>query len=140
MSIKQIKPTYENLPIDPENNPPETIDEIETLIGKLQNKSASIKQQLEVVVIREKQGLPVDYTRVKRSIFARAQTNKSISALQVILKKKKQATFACPGNSFEKFFFAAAKDSLSSDVFSKILEHTYTSLRQAESSALKEAA
>lgn len=137
MSTEKRTPTYEELPIDPENNPPETIEELETLIRKLQNKSASIKQQLEVVAIREKQGLEVDYTRVKRSIFARSQTNKSIAALQRILKSKRQAAAITSDNSFEKFFFAAARDKLSGELFSAVLEDTYNKMREAETIAAK---
>lgn len=132
MITEKKAPTYETLPLNPEDNPPETIEETEILISKLQAKSAHIKQQLEVVVIREKQGLPVDYPRVKRAMFARSQTNKSISALQVILKKKKQAAVRYPTDSFERFFFSASKDILSSDMFSRVLEATYNKLRQAE--------
>ena len=134
MSTKPKTTTYEELPLDPEKNPPETIEELETLIGKLQNKSASIKQQLEIVAIREKQGLAVDYIRVKKSIFARSQTNKSIAALQKILKKKRQLATAGTENSFEKFFFCAAKDQLSADEFTAILEQTYRMIKEAESS------
>lgn len=137
MSTEKRAPTYEELPIDPENNPPETIEELETLISKLQNKSASIKQQLEVVAIREKQGLEVDYTRVKRSIFARSQTNKSIAALQRLLKSKRQAAAITSDNSFEKFFFAAARDKLSGELFSAVLEDTYNKMREAETIAAK---
>ena len=137
MSTEKRTPTYEELPIDPENNPPETIEELETLISKLQNKSASIKQQLEVVAIREKQGLEVDYTRVKRSIFARSQTNKSIAALQRILKSRRQAAAITSDNSFEKFFFAAARDKLSGELFSAVLEDTYNKMREAENIAAK---
>ena len=126
------KPTYEALPIDPENNPPESIDDLEILIGKLQEKSASIKQQLEVITIREKQGLEIDYTRVKRSIFARARTNKSISALQRILKKRRQQNALASDTSFEKFFFEAAKEKLKSDMFTSIMEHTFVKMREVE--------
>lgn len=127
------KITYENLPLDPEKNPPDTIEELEVLIDRLQCKSASIKQQLEVVAIREKQGLEVDYSRVKRAIFARAQTNKSISALQKILKKRRQTIASSSNNSFEKFFFDAARDVLPSELFSVVLESTYNKLRESES-------
>jgi hypothetical protein len=133
MSTEKRIPTYEVLPIDPENNPPETIEELETLISKLQSKSASIKQQLEVVTILEKQGRKVDYTRVKRSIFARTQTNKSIAALQKILKNRRQAMSITSDNAFEKFFFAASRDKLSAELFSAVLEDTYNKMRTAES-------
>lgn len=133
MSSKPKTITYEKLPIDPENNPPETIEELEILISKLQCKAANIKQQLEVVTIREKQGLEVDYTRVRKSIFARAQTNKSISALQKILKKRRQTIASSSNNSFEKFFFDAARDVLPSELFSVVLESTYNKLRESES-------
>lgn len=133
MSSKPKTITYEKLPIDPENNPPETIEELEILISKLQCKAANIKQQLEVVTIREKQGLEVDYTRVRKSIFARAQTNKSIAALQILLKKRRQAVAVTSDNSFEKFFFCAAKDHLSADKFTAILEQTYRMIKEAES-------
>ncbi len=126
----KTKPTYEVLPIDPENNPPESIDELETLIDKLQEKSASIKQQLEVVTIREKQGLDVDYTRVKRSIFARAQTNKSIAALQRILKKRRQQLALRSDTSFEKVFFEATKEKLTTEEFRDIMELTFTKLKE----------
>lgn len=135
MSSKPKTITYEKLPIDPENNPPETIEELEILISKLQCKAANIKQQLEVVTIREKQGLEVDYTRVRKSIFARAQTNKSIAALQILLKKKRQLVAVGTENSFEKFFFAAARDALPSDLFAVVLEDTYKKLREAENIA-----
>jgi hypothetical protein len=100
------------------------------LISKLQEKSASINQQLEVITIREKQGLDVDYTRVKRSIFARAQTNKSISALQRILKKRRQQLALRSDTSFEKVFFEAAKEMLTIEEFRDIMELTFTKLKE----------
>jgi hypothetical protein len=126
------KPTYEDLPLDPEKNPPESIEELEVLISKLQDKTASIKQQLEVVAIREKQGLDVDYTRVKRAIFAKSQTNKSIAALQRLLKSRRQQAALKTGNSFEKFFFEAAKDELSSDLLASLMDRTFAKMKEAE--------
>ena len=99
--MTNTNPPYEDLPKDPELNPPETLEELETLIDKLQAKSASIKQQIEVVAIREKQRLPVDYDRLKRTIFARSQTNKSIAALQKIAKQKRQELVSRLDTSFE---------------------------------------
>jgi len=132
MSENKQRPSYEVLPLDPENNPPDTIEEIEILINKLQSKSVNIKQQLEIVALREKQGLPVDYTRVKRSMFARTQTNKSISALQRIAKAKRQKTSLKPGNPFEKFFFEAAKDKLDTSTFTALMDLTFIKMRAAE--------
>jgi hypothetical protein len=132
MSENNQRPSYEVLPLDPENNPPDTIEEIEILINKLQSKSVNIKQQLEIVALREKQGLPVDYTRVKRSMFARTQTNKSISALQRIAKAKRQKTSLKPGNPFEKFFFEAAKDKLDTSTFTALMDLTFIKMRAAE--------
>lgn len=126
------KPTYEELPLDPENDPPEVLEDLEVLIEKLQNKAASIKQQLEVVAIREKQNLAVDYTRVKRALFARAQTNKSITALQRIAKVRRQQAALKSGNSFEKFFFEAAKEKLAADVLTDVMGHTFFKMREAE--------
>lgn len=133
MSENITKPTYEVLPIDPENNPPETIEEIELLVSKLQDKTNSIKQQLEVIAIREKQGLEVDYTRVKRALFARTQTNKSIAALQRILKKKRQQSFLEAGLSFEKFFFESAKEKLSAAMFSSLMDLTVLKMQKVKS-------
>ena len=132
MSENKQRPSYEVLPLDPENNPPDTIEEIEILINKLQSKSVNIKQQLEIVALREKQGLPVDYTRVKRSMFARTQTNKSISALQRIAKAKRQKTSLKPGNPFEKFFFEAAKDKLDTSTFTALMDLTFIKMQAAE--------
>lgn len=133
MIENKIKPTYEVLPIDPENNPPETIEELEELIAKLQDKSYSIKQQLEVITIREKQGLEVDYNRVKAALFARTYTNKSIAALQRILKKKRQKSFLESGISFEKFFFESAKASLNASLLSSIMDDALIKMREADS-------
>jgi hypothetical protein len=132
MSENNQRPSYEVLPLDPENNPPDTIEEIEILINKLQSKSVNIKQQLEIVALREKQGLPVDYTRVKRSMFARTQTNKSISALQRIVKAKRQKTSLKSGNPFEKFFFEAAKDKLDTSTFTALMDLTFIKMQAAE--------
>jgi hypothetical protein len=137
MSKDKQPPTYEALPLDPENDPPEDLGELEVLIEKLQNKSASIKQQLEVVAIREKQGLAVDYTRVKRALFAKAQTNKSITALQRIAKVRRQQAALDSGNTFEKFFFASAKEKLSADALTMVMGHTFFKMREAENLAGK---
>ncbi len=126
------KPTYEELPLDPENDPPEVLEDLEVLIEKLQNKAASIKQQLAVVTIREKQGLEVDYTRVKRALFARAQTNKSITALQRIAKARRQQAALSSGNSFEKFFFEAAKEKLSAEALTMVMGHAFFKMREVE--------
>lgn len=126
--MTNTNPPYEDLPKDPELNPPETLEELETLIDKLQAKSASIKQQIEVVAIREKQRLPVDYDRLKRTIFARSQTNKSITALQKIAKQKRQELVSRLDTSFEKRFFETAKDVLPTDKFAEILNTTYSKL------------
>lgn len=128
----KTKPTYEILPLDPEKNPPENIEDLEILINKLLTKSSSIKQQLEVVTLREKQCLPVDYNRVKRAIFARTQTNKSIAALQCILKKRRQQLALKSATSFEKFFFEAAKDKLSSEQLTDIMQHTFVKMKELE--------
>ena len=120
MTTAQNKPV-DDLPRDPEKNPPEKLEDLEELIRKLQAKSDSIKQQLAVVELREKQGLPVDYTRVKRSLFARSQTNKSITALQKIAKAKRQELMRQSDINFEKAFFEAAKQSLSSEQFGEVL-------------------
>lgn len=132
---KEVRRTYEVLPLNPEKNPPESIEELEELIDKLQEKSRSIKQQLEVIALREKQGLEVDYTRVKGAIYARSQTNKSIAVLQLILKKKKLSLSPSSATAFEKFFFSAAKEKLPGDLFSSLIEETYTKLRAAENLA-----
>jgi hypothetical protein len=132
MKRNEPRRTYEVLPIDPENNPPETIEEIETLIYKLQSKATSIKQQLEVIALREKQGLEVDYSRVKRAMFARTQTNKSVAALQRIVKLKRQQNAIRTGNPFERFFFEAAKEKLPADTLASIMEHTFVKMRDAE--------
>ena len=124
--------TYEELPLDPEKDPPDDLEELEVLIEKLQNKSASIKQQLEVVAIREKQCLSVDYTRVKRALFARSQTNKSITALQRIAKVRRQQAALSSGNTFEKFFFEAAKEKLSAEALTTVMGHTFFKMREAE--------
>ena len=127
-------PPYEILPIDPEKNPPETIEELEILIDKLQGKSASIKQQLEVIAIREKQGLAVDYSRVKRAMFARTQTNRSIAALQRIVKNKRQQAALKSGSPFEKFFFEVAKAKLSADMLTALMDDAFLKMREAERS------
>ena len=132
MSTNTTAPTYEVLPLNPENNPPESIEEIEILINKMQNKSASIKQQLEIVAIREKQGLPVNYTRVKRALFARSQTNKSVAELQRIVKHRRQQEALNSGQSFEKFFFEAAKENLPPDEFNIVLDNAFFRMRQFE--------
>ena len=122
---------YDDLPIAPENNPPESLEELEDLISKLKDKSASIKHQLEVVAMREKQGLEIDYDRLKRTVFAKSQTNKSISELQKIAKKKRQELAVKTGVSFEKCFFLAAKEKLSSEQFNEIVAHTYLSFNSS---------
>lgn len=122
----------DDLPKDPEKNPPDTIEEIDNLILQLQNKSLSIKHQLDAIDIREKCNLEVDYEKVKRMMYARKMTNKSISALQKIAKQKRLQLLAASGTSFETCFFAAAKDSLPADIFSQVLEKTYAKLREAE--------
>lgn len=132
MSEDKTKPNYEVLPLNPENNPPETIDEIELLIHKLQTKAASIKQQIEVVNMREKQGLEVDYLRLRRTMFARAQTNKSIAALQRLVKFKKQQAVIKSGNPFERFFFEAAKETLSTDTIVSLMDLTFSKMQEAE--------
>jgi hypothetical protein len=133
MSENITKPTYEVLPIDPENNPPETVEEIEELLSKMQDKTNSIKQQLEVVAIREKQGLEVDYERVKRALFARTQTNKSIAGLQRVLKKRKQQAYLESGIAFEKFFFESAKAKLSAEMLSSVMADTLLKMKIADS-------
>lgn len=126
------KPTYEKLPLNPEQNPPETIEEIEILIDKLHGKAVSIKQQLEVVAIREREGLTIDYDRVRRAVYAKAQTNRSIAALQRIVKNKRQQEAAKAGHSFEKFFFEAAKEELSSELLTTVLERAFIKIRSLE--------
>jgi hypothetical protein len=132
MSENKTKPNYEVLPLNPENDPPETIEEIEILIDKLQNKALSIKQQIEVVNMREKQGLDVDYLRLRRTMYAKAQTNKSIAALQKIVKLKKQQLFLKTGNPFERFFFEAAKETLSTDIIVSLMATTFSKMQEAE--------
>jgi len=137
MSEYKTIPQYEVLPIDPENNPPETIEEIEALVSKLQDKTDSISQQLEVIAIREKQGLEVDYTRVKRALFAKRKTNKSISALQRIAKKKRQQSYISTAFTFEKFFFEVAKEILSAKDLSRLMDITLLKIREADEINLK---
>lgn len=139
MSENTTKPTYEILPLDPEKNPPETIEEIEILIDKLRNKAVSIKQQLDILSIRERQGIEIDYTRVQRMLYAKAQTNRSIAALQRIVKNKRQQEALTAGTSFEKFFFESCKETLSADIFAKILDQTLTRMRASEREQTPEA-
>ncbi|MEN6635517.1 MAG: hypothetical protein ABFC56_06680 [Clostridiaceae bacterium] len=128
--MMEQKQMGEDLPRDPEKNPPESLEELEALIKKLQEKSDTIKQQLVMVEIREKQGLSVDYSRVKRSIYARAQTNRSISALQRIAKERRRKLASAGALSFEKAFFLAAKEMLDTELFKNVLARTFTLMPQ----------
>ena len=137
MSENRPTPTYEVLPLDPENNPPETIEEIEVLLNKLQDKAINIKQQLEVVAIREKQGLEVDYERVKRALYAKACTHRSISGLQRILKNRKQQSqfqAAQERGTFEKFFFEEAKERLSASLISTLMDNALARMKEGTNS------
>lgn len=123
----------QDLPHNPEENPPETIEELDDLIDKLQLKSLDIKHQLELAEIREKQGEPVDYDRVRRAQYARQRTNRSITALQRILKQKKLEAEGSQSKDFASTFVRIAMSQLPYDTYSDLMEKT--SARIASASA-----
>jgi hypothetical protein len=109
------------LQLNPELNPPENIDELECLISRLQNKAINMRLQLEDISSREKDGLFVDYDRVKRLLYARTRTNKSISALQRIVKQKRREINEKLGYKFEQLFMLVAKEELPLSKYKDIL-------------------
>ena len=114
----------QELPHNPEENPPETIKELDDLITALQLKSLDIKHQIELAEIREKQGEAVDYDRLRRARYARQRTNRSITALQKILKQKKMEAEGAHSKDFASTFVRIALSQLPYDTYTDLMEKT----------------
>ena len=125
--------SYEELPLSPEKNPPENLEDLELLISRLQEKSDNMRLQLENIVIREKEGLFVDYKKVKKLMYARSRTNRSVAALQRTAKQKRKQLNDNSEYKFEQLFMLVAKEELSLDQYSHILDITRDRYKQSSS-------
>lgn len=117
-------------PLNPETNPPDSLDELDALIALLQNKSIDIKHQLEVAELRMARGLSVNYDRIQKASYARKRTNQSITALQQIAKQKRLTLYTSNGNHFAVTFVRVAQSVLSADVYMDITTRTQSAVLQ----------
>jgi hypothetical protein len=113
-----------DIPVNPEDNPPESLEELEKLIDKLRLKALDIKHQLDVVVTREEQRLPVNYNWVKKAVYAKDRTNYSISILQRIAKQRRDKIKNTEDANFQNVFIKVAKDTLTTLVFDSLVDKT----------------
>lgn len=113
-----------SLPIKPEENPPESLEEIESLIFKLTEKVLHMKLQLEDIAEQENKGIIPDYRKVKAILFAKTKTNQSITALQKIAKAKREERSVKEGFKFEKLFMLVTRETLDLDTYKRILNIT----------------
>lgn len=116
------------LPLNPEKNPPDSIDELAELIDKLQEKSDSIKCYINFLEMSSKQGKKIDLYSYKRASTARSKTNVSITKLQRILKHRKMQNPAYAKTCFMSRFFDIAKKNLPTDLFNSLFVKTENSL------------
>lgn len=115
-------PRFEHdAPLNPEQNPPDSLEELDALIKTLQLKAMDIKHQLDIADRKIQAGKPVDEERLNRASYARQRTNHSIAALQQIAKKRRAATVEQYGTSLERQFMLIAKDRLPSASYDEIM-------------------
>lgn len=107
-------------PLSPEENPPENLEDLETLIEELEQKALEIKHQIEVAESREKNGEPYNQDWHHRVSYALKCTRYSITKLQRIAKKKRTEEIQQRAAKFEAAFVEVARDTLDPSVFEDI--------------------
>lgn len=120
------------LPLNPEDNPPESLTELSELIENLRIKSMDIKHQLEVLDIKEQKGEFIDYARKQRAMYARRRTNHSVNILQRILRERRLA--AIP-KDFHVLFVATACEMLDSETYKVIKDTAYAKLAASQATS-----
>lgn len=111
-----------DVPHDPELNPPDSLPELDELIRKLKKKSADIGLLLDSVEARKQAGKHVDFVRLQRARYARTCTNNSIDALQRLAKNKREEIRNMQSNVLSQHFMTSARELLSKELFSEVLE------------------
>jgi hypothetical protein len=123
---------YTDLPHNPELNPPDSITELEELIGNLEEKSESIKSYMSFLEQKSNQGKSIDLISYNKSAVARKKTNVSIAALQRILKKRKLESPLYRENYLANLFLDEAREKLSPDQFFELLQAARNKLKDYE--------
>lgn len=123
-------------PINPELNPPESLEELEALIRTMQLKSIDIKHQLDMAERKMNRGTSVDVERLTRAEYARQRTNYSISVLQQIAKKRKAALIVKPADKPEDYAIALLEKQFMREARKKLSAEDYNALVTASHSAV----
>jgi hypothetical protein len=120
------------LPLSPENNPPDGIEELADLIDKLQDKANNIKTYLRFLEMSSQQGKRADLASYRRSSTARNKTLVSIAKLQRLLKQRKLQNPNYAHSSFMSKFFDVCKDELPKDIFEDTFNKTVAKLETSK--------
>lgn len=112
---------HDLLPLNPEENPPDSLEELELLISKLQHKVDSISMRLTKLEMCIANNEKIDELEYKRAMYAKKRTNRSINILQRIAKRRRLADPNSRFESVNSLFVKKAKNILDSDTYSKIM-------------------
>lgn len=111
------------IPINPELNPPEKIEDLQELIDAMQLKADNISVQIEHYQARLIQQKPIDEDNYKKCSFALKGTNRSIGKLQKILRDRKDADPSFFKNrTLPQKFLEMAKHDLDEGTYKSIME------------------
>lgn len=109
-----------SIPLRPEDNPPDDIDELSALIDLLEEKATTIKLSINREMLLEPDNRNMSW--LTRASCAKTKTYRSIGALQRLLKSKKEALKSSRTHNFHMVFFDTAKQVLEPKIFTHLVD------------------
>lgn len=132
---RQPRVNHSSLPLSPEDNPPDSLEELDALVKQLQHKVDSINMRLMEIQADSKEGLPVDKREYRSAVYAKTRTNRSINALQQIAKKRRMVDPSNKYDTVNAIFVKLAKAQMGSEEFNDLMREAVKQYKQQYSSA-----